>query len=151
MHAFSSWCWKANGEQAGPMSSRKERVLFAVNGWAGHFVSWLISCGSSSVPKGAEAAGGVFSAMGADEFLGWLSVSPSVLHLTELFVDNVQSERLSQLLDQSQMAAGSSGLPGVEMEGESLPSDTCSFFFSLTSSLGRGSVSWLIGTLLPTP
>lgn len=58
MH-FSSWCWKANGGQEGPMSPRKEPVLFAVNGWAGHFVSHLVSCGSSSVSKGAEAVGGV--------------------------------------------------------------------------------------------
>lgn len=51
-------------------------------------------------------------------------------------MDNVQSKRLSHLLDQSWMAAGGTGLPGVEMEGESLPSDGCSLFFSLSNSLG---------------
>ena len=76
--------------------------------------------------------------MGADEFLeflGWLSVNPSVSHLTQLSGDNVQSEHLSHLLDQSQIAAGGWGHPGVEMEGESLPSDGCTLFFSLGNLL----------------
>lgn len=59
-HGFSSSCQKANSMQAEPVSPRNEDVLFAVNGWAGHFVSWLVSCGSNSVSEGAEAAREVF-------------------------------------------------------------------------------------------
>lgn len=59
-HGFSSCCRKANSVQAEPVSPRNEDVLFAVNGWAGHFVSQLVSCRSNSVSKGAEAAREVF-------------------------------------------------------------------------------------------
>lgn len=78
-HGFSSCCRKANSVQAEPVSPRNEDVLFAVNGWAGHFVSQLVSCRSNSVSKGAEAAREVFWAMGADEFLSFPTGSVSTL------------------------------------------------------------------------
>lgn len=150
-------CWETNSEQARPASPRKEHLLWTAALAA--LCQGLLAAAAQSLQRGQGSPGSFLShgSWWVSEFPGWLSVNPSILHLTELFGGNVH-ERLSHLLHLSLTMAGGSGPAHVEMEGTSLLSDGnflfqngCTLFFPLSALLCWGRVNWLIRTLLPSP
>ena len=85
VRAFSSLTWKANKATGEAREPREGAV--AVNGWAGCFMSELVSCRGSCLQRGQGSQGSFLShrSWWVSEFPGWLSINPSELHLAELF------------------------------------------------------------------